>query len=108
MATIAEIKALLEEAGIEFKPKDNKIKLASLLPSDDKPTPESLGKAPIQGAISLNLTATMVDGSTHKCDLTIVNPAGCILRSKINDPEMIFSTLKSGLVKQFGANHIRE
>ena len=108
MATKPELQATLKEAGIEFGAKDSKDELQSLVASHKEA--EAIRIASIksfEGNVDLKLKTRMPDGSEHECVFTIVNPAGCMLKTQVNNPNVIFDGLRAGLIREYGANHIK-
>ena len=67
----------------------------------------STDKTKHNGDIVMRILLTTADGEEHAVETRIVNPRGCMLPSKVNDPQYILSSLKSQLAMRFGANNVK-
>ena len=57
--------------------------------------------------IKINVAITMQDGSVHEKEMANEHPAGCIMKSDLNNPNMVFDMFKLGLISIYGSGHIR-
>ena len=60
-----------------------------------------------QNFITIDCIITTPDGNTVSRRRKIINPRGCISGPNLNNPEEVFITLYSGLVKKYGRGHIK-
>ena len=111
MPTVKELKATLDVANVEYCKGARKAALQELVDElapgklvDSAPDKQEI---PVRTDIKIDIAITMMDGSVHNKELSIVNPGGCIMRSAINNPDKVFEMIKQGLVQIYGTNHIK-
>lgn len=127
MATVAELKAKLDDAGVEYSGKATKAELEALLPAE---TAEGAGQKSVEQIahenqsepverpprvravnkrddIKITCMVELLDGNVVEDEIRIVNPGGCIIGTQRNNPAYVFDVLRSGLVATLGKNHIR-
>ncbi|MGI9317946.1 MAG: hypothetical protein ACR2QW_11480 [bacterium] len=109
MATVSDLKARLDTLGIEYKSKATKAELEALIP-EKKPVPErepKVREATARVDIKITCMVETLDGSVHETEIRIVNPLGCIPAAYVNNPERVYSVLRSGLESQLGKAHVK-
>ena len=75
-----------------------------------KATPEVQPQVEEQPAlidIIIDVSITMLDGSVHSKKMAIENATGCIMKSDLNNPNMVFEMFKLGLMSKYGSGHIK-
>ena len=60
-----------------------------------------------QDHIIIDVRVTTLDGKASSRRAKIINPTGCVTRSQVNNPDGYFQTVFGGLVKKYGAGHIK-
>lgn len=112
MATVKQLKKKLDDLGVEYASKATKPQLEVLvLNATRKAVPED--RAPkereetARSDIKISCMVETMDGKVHEQEITIVNPIGCIRGTQRNNPDFVFSVLRSGLVDKLGRKHIR-
>lgn len=68
---------------------------------------EEVNEPPKIDHIIIDCRVTTMDGKASSRRVKITNPAGCISLSQVNNSEGVFQTLFAGLVKKYGAGHIK-
>ena len=100
---------LCDEVGIEYNDKTTSKELQQLLA--DFKNPEGSEQAPVKtkhnGDITFDIILTTADGEPHETQISIHNPCGCMLASKVNDADYIMRSIKEGLVDRFGRQHVK-
>ncbi len=135
MATRAELKEKLDEKYINYRSKATIAELEALLamslPEIDPPKESDVPKEAVSGGdrdstlepvrvrvqkhtewpqdhVLIKVSVTTMDGKTSSRQKIIANPEGCVLpRSQANNAEGYFTTLFGGLIKKYGAGHVK-
>ena len=113
MPTMVEMKVNLDKRDIKYPSTLNKEELNDLYEKtffkDTTPEPEPQIEVyeDKQDHITIDCRVTTMDGKSSSRRVNIINPAGCIFRSQVNNPEGVFQTVFAGLVKKYGAGHIK-
>lgn len=68
---------------------------------------EKVVETPKQNHIDIDVRITTPDGKASSKRVKIMNPAGCIINSQLNNADGVFQTVFGGLVKKYGAGHIK-
>ena len=110
MPTVADIKARLDAAGVEYTSRMTKAELEDLIPKRNPPPANRKPKAKATTArsdIKITCMVETMDGNVSEAEISIVNPGGCIRGPDRNNPQFVFDTLKAGLAHKLGRNHIK-
>ena len=113
MPTMVEMKVNLDKRDIKYPSTLNKEELNDLYEEtffkDTTPEPEPQIEVydDKQDHITIDCRVTTLDGKSSSRMVKIINPEGCIFRSQVNNPEGVFQTVFAGLVKKYGAGHIK-
>ena len=113
MPTMVEMKVNLDKRDIKYPSILNKDELTNLYEEtffkDTTPEPEPQIEVydDKQDHITIDCRITTLDGKSSSRRVKIINPEGCIFRSQVNNPEGVFQTVFAGLVKKYGAGHIK-
>lgn len=103
---VEDLQAALDEKGIKYHSRAKKAELQKLLAEGVPAAP--LQKARPNNDIVISIGVVTADGKEHQCnDIRIHNPRGCIIASKVNDPDFVTGSLKDSLTERFGPNHVR-
>jgi hypothetical protein len=111
VATVKQLKKKLDDLGVEYASKATKAQLEKLaLDATRKPVPEDRpAKTPApteRNDIRITCMVETLDGKVHEQEIKILNPIGCIRGTQRNNPDFIFTVLRSGLVAKLGRKHI--
>ena len=60
-----------------------------------------------QDHIIIDVRVTTLDGMASSRMSKLINPTGCVTMSPLNTQDGYFQTVFSGLVKKYGAGHIK-
>jgi hypothetical protein len=112
VATVKTLKKKLDELGVEYASKATKAELEVLalnatrkaVPAD---RPARVAAEPARSDIKITCMVETMDGKVHEQVIRIVNPGGCIIGTKRNNPDYIYEVLRQGLASKLGANHIK-
>ena len=112
MPTVKELKTTLDVAEVEYCKGARKAPLQELVdglptPGTEPEAPKPMKSEPSSNDIKIDVVLTMQDGTTHGKELAIVNHGGCIMRSDLQKPDMVFEMVKQGLIQMYGAGHIK-
>ena len=110
--TIKQLKKKLDGLGIEYASKASKGDLEMLRSNATrKPVPEDREPKPqietVRSDIKITCMVETMDGKVHEHEIIIDNPQGCIRGTQRNNPDFIFSVLRSGLIAKLGRRHIK-
>jgi len=109
MATVAELKKALDDAGVKYsdEKKGELEKMVAAIPAVEAPPEVPEKKGPDSTPIVINMQLTLQDGSVARQELSIVNPGGCIKKSQLGNTDRIFAMVKQGLINAYGVQHIK-